>query len=215
MKPLINPKTGNYHALKEIATSKSLQWYYQKIIQPKKMNQLQNPQTDNYKSLKEWATGSNLPWFAMGEMINRGVEGKYDERFENREFLSHRILAGPEHSKFRISEKMSDLLELSSQVIFEIAYHNELTVNALLRVNLNMTLPTNPPKLCPPHVDHEFPHQNLLLYFTSSGGATVCFTEEGEKEFEPQEDDVLLMQGLHSYRTPLQNNRIILVATFI
>ena len=62
-----------------------------------------------------------------------------------------------------------------------------------------------------PHVDHNFPHKNMLIYLTDAGGSTFV---EGE-EFAPEEDDVIIFEGIHWHELPKKERRVVLVMTYI
>ena len=62
-----------------------------------------------------------------------------------------------------------------------------------------------------PHEDHEYPHKNMLIYLTDAGGSTFV---EGE-EFAPEEDDVIIFEGIHWHELPKQKRRVVLVMTYI
>ena len=57
----------------------------------------------------------------------------------------------------------------------------------------------------------DFPHKNMLIYLTDAGGSTFV---EGE-EFAPEEDDVIMFEGLHWHKLPRKERRVVLVMTYI
>ena len=59
------------------------------------------------------------------------------------------------------------------------------------------------------HHDHYSAHQNIILYLSNVGGRT--FVED--EEFEPQEDDVLLFEGLHCMERPKKGRRVAVICT--
>jgi len=60
-----------------------------------------------------------------------------------------------------------------------------------------------------PHIDHRFPHKNIIVYLTNSGGNTII----EEVPYEPKEDDVLIFEGEHYIEKPKASRRIVLVST--
>ena len=64
-------------------------------------------------------------------------------------------------------------------------------------------------QLSQPHEDHDFPHHNLIVYLTDTGGETFVENES----HDPKEDDVILFTGEHYMKRPVKDRRIILVAT--
>ena len=76
----------------------------------------------------------------------------------------------------------------------------------------NSITPTkDSPRFSEPHVDHEFPHTNLLIHLTNVGGATVV---EGQR-LEADEDKVVVFSGEHYAEFPMAGRRVVLVATFL
>ena len=71
----------------------------------------------------------------------------------------------------------------------------------------------------PLHVDHNFPHKNMLVYLTDpQGGSTIVEDEDtNRKEYLAKEDNVLLFDGqsAHCARPPSKDVRIVLVFTFL
>lgn len=96
-------------------------------------------------------------------------------------------------------------------VLTDIINHNGIRVNYLLRASVNAIEPliTNP-VVSVDHVDHEFPHQNLIIYLTDAGGATHC---EGYTH-DPCEDDIIQFKGMHCHDLPLNKRRVVFVATY-
>ena len=80
-------------------------------------------------------------------------------------------------------------------------------------MNANAVYPTEKNLPSPVHVDHEFPHKNLLIYLTDPQGGTTIV--EG-KEYLAKEYDVILFDGKpHCARPPSKDIRIVLVFTFL
>ena len=63
----------------------------------------------------------------------------------------------------------------------------------------------------PVHVDHPFPHDNIIIYF-SNEGKTILENDE----HDPKEDDVIIFPGLpHCQELPKNDMRLVLVATCV
>ena len=61
----------------------------------------------------------------------------------------------------------------------------------------------------PVHVDHPFPHDNIIIYF-SNEGKTILENDD----HDPEEDDVIIFPGLpHCQELPKNDMRLVLVAT--
>ena len=121
-------------------------------------------------------------------------------------FYSHTFLTRPEGS---YSKVFSEYLDPVCLVVDEILSFNNIRYKFFLRSNAHCVHADNDIQLSEPHVDHEFPHINVILYLTNTGGKTYC-----EEEFhDPKEDDVLLFTGEHWMERPKLGRRVILINT--
>ena len=126
------------------------------------------------------------------------------------DFYSHVLLRRPDGG-CNFSTSKSEYTELAIKVVDEILKHNKISYHMHLRLNVNCTHPDNDHQESDRHVDHNFPHKNLIIYLTGSGGNTYV-----EDEFhDPKEDDVILFQGEHWMKRPNIGRRIILVNTLL
>tara|TARA_B100000287_G_scaffold116707_1_gene108710 strand:+ start:1276 stop:1770 length:495 start_codon:yes stop_codon:yes gene_type:complete len=159
---------------------------------------LGNPLTQEYDDFKSLVLSDDFPWF-----IERNPKDDFD-------FYSHVFLERP-YSDRRYPAVTSQFMDLANVVMNQIIDYNNLAVNCILRLNANAVHPWyyNSQNTAP-HVDHDFPHYNLLVYLTNAGGDTHC---EGQVH-EPIEDDVILFEGEHCHRFPLRDRRVVLVATY-
>ena len=156
---------------------------------------LNNPKTDNYLHFKQIALSDDLPWYWMAS----GTDMMY---------YSHTLITRPEWS---YSKSVSPYVDLFTMVISEIVQANDVAKNGyhILRGAINVVHPSQGKQFSEPHVDHIFPHINLITYLTDVGGRTFC----EKKEHDPKEDDVILMEGTHYMERPKKDRRVILVST--
>lgn len=182
------------------------------------IRQLDNPLTDSYQELKQMCLGKDIPWFWHKEHIENLTESEYDptER-SNFGFYAFAILQRKEHrSKVPPAElgggKLIEIyLRKAIRVFSEIVRNNDIQYSTIHRISVNATHSVPPPTLGISHVDHPFPHKNMIIYLTDVyGGATVC---EGEK-FYGKEDEVIVLEGEHCLIAPETGRRIIIVYTF-
>ncbi len=161
------------------------------------MKRLRNPFSPEYAELKSLVLGSDFAWF-------------YDKNEkDNFHFYSHVFLDRPEFKKYSIPK--SPYLDLFSTVLEQIFDYNNLSVSLVYRMNANAVDPQpNAPQSTISHVDHEFPHENLLIYLTDAGGPTVA----DSKAREPMEDDIVIFKGYHHHHLPKTQRRVVLVATY-
>ena len=109
--------------------------------------------------------------------------------------------------------------DLVHTVLKEIFEHNDMpwvmptnssSCTCFYRININATEP-GMKGYGYPHVDHEFPHKNLIVYLTDSGGQTVC---EGEV-YNPEEDDIITFEGRNYQGLSNTKRRIVVVANYL
>ena len=154
---------------------------------------LENPITSNYLQLKDIVLSPSFPWLYT-------ISTKMP-------FYSHVFLDRPENGKF--TNPQSDLLPLNLKVLDEIIQHNNLFDRCFfLRSNANAVHADTGEQFSEPHIDHRFPHFNLLVYLSGDGETIV----EGEKFF-PQADNAILFTGEHYMKRPSTGRRVVLIST--
>ena len=89
--------------------------------------------------------------------------------------------------------------------------YNNIDIDMIYRMCANCVHPTEKNIPGPEHTDHHFPHKNLIVYLTNfKGGATCC----GGKTYNGKEDDIITFEGTHNFYPPVDNRRVVLVATY-
>ena len=176
---------------------------------------LKTPNTSTYHEVKELLIGQDFPWF----WTDFTVENIEESRWNNDGYYGHVLLARPRSNVMSgplFSAPQSQWLEKIYPIIEDVVSANpDLNINTLHRINANLVHGGNE-LMTPPHVDHQFPHWNMLIYLTDVGGPTIL-TDESFKEidsFHPKEDDIVVFRGFHGMIPPPQGRRIVLVVTF-
>lgn len=177
------------------------------------IKKLKNPNTELYKTFKNIVLSNDFSWFFQREAVSQNV--KYDEEiYTNYPFYSHAFLKGPDY-KDKYPKVNSQHIELAHLIFLQIAEENNIEPKVIYRMNANVVHPHNSEgllKYSVPHVDHQFPHKNMLIYLAdTNGGDIVC---DGES-ISPNEDDVVLLEGIHYIKPPSHGRRIVLVYTFL
>ena len=159
------------------------------------IKKLKNPKTDNYFNLKQIALSDEFHWY--WQTTGNGIM-----------YYCHTLITRPEQS---YSKSVSPYSDLFAMVMGEILHANDLAKNGyhILRGAVNCVHPSEGTQVCDKHVDHYFPHINLITYLTDVGGKTFC----GKKEHDPKEDDAILMKGEHCHERPKRDRRVVLVST--
>jgi hypothetical protein len=176
------------------------------------IQKLNNSKSQLYLEIKDLVTGPNFHWFYKLKSTTMD-----DEKYNNISLYGHSFLSRSESDYDRFySLPNSEHLDKVQYFLAKVAKENNVQINCFYRINANAVHPTDEDKLTVPHYDHEFPHKNMLVYLTDSGGETVVYNGDGTiEEHHPQEDDIIIFDGLHCHRPPKDRRRVVLVATFI
>ncbi len=186
------------------------------------ITKLKNPKTSNYEILKTLVHNSQFAWHYNEAAVFTGDKEQWDNplghNFVDHPFYAHTVLERPSpHCCYPTVR--SGHAELVHRILREIFEHNNIpwmipenegSTTCLYRVNINATEP-GMTGYGYPHVDHDFPHKNMLVYLTDAGGQTVC---EGEV-YNPEEDDIITFEGIHYQGLSNTKRRIVLVATYL
>ena len=168
------------------------------------IKKLQNPKTCNYIDLKNTIFSHEFPWFIR--------DAHPEDKKNPLKFFSHNLLERPEPSLGHLyPQSCSNHISLVGDVLYEIFCENNINVSCIYRMNLNLLTPIFPVQRTKEHVDHEFPHNNILIYLTDAGGKTLVANES----HDPKEDDIIMFPGcMHCIETSHTKDRVVLVATF-
>ena len=195
---------------------------------------LNNPKTKLYNNLKNLILGCDFEWKYLKADVDTDREtqrksfeimSKYvseygidRNEFQPSPFYVHPFIQRPDYEFLFPRIKSSHMFDVN-QVICEILNCNIDTIlNNNMQVNMMCRCVANAKDgvgdrivKCSPHVDHNFPHKNMLIYLTDAGGSTFV---EGE-EFAPEEDDVIIFEGIHWHELPKKERRVVLVMTYV
>ena len=183
---------------------------------------LKNPLTPNYHKLKEIILSDKFNWENIISTLDvvSNTEGHIHMPVDIHTFIPRPETTQDDNTTGSLSKKIGDAereskseyVDLCVTVMNEILdYSNLFGTYIFHRAAANRTYADEGIQLSEPHIDHNFPHNNLLVYLTNSGGETFV---EGEK-FNPKEDDVIVFEGRHYMKRPIKDKRIVLVATFM
>lgn len=178
------------------------------------IKKLSNPRTQNYFALKQMVNDETFPWFYYPSSVKQ--KEKYPGHTNHPSYI-HTFLERPWNNMTKLyPEVRSGSMEYIGEVFAEIARENNFVINCLLRACVNCIEPIDNPQLSIPHVDHDFPHNNLIIYLSDAGGETVVYNDNIVEEHHPKEDDIILFRSsLHCYRPSSKKRRLVLVATYI
>ena len=198
IKKLKNPRSKLYYDLKRHILSPEFEWNY-----------LEDSVTPNDKDMVLWK-----------EEVNKYIDKEFI--IQNPHIYTHPFLLRslPKSSTCwnqRVYPEMTnstymDQLSMICCDIFNINGFSNTDFNMMCRCSVNAVAPSDKRNIISvPHEDHEYPHKNMLIYLTDAGGSTFV---EGE-EFAPEEDDVIIFEGIHWHELPKKERRVVLVMTYI
>ena len=182
---------------------------------------LKNPTSQQYQLFKNFCLGPEIPWFY-------GLSTDTDENAKkghmHSPYVGHSFIGRPEHCGY--SNVESPFIDRVIPVMREIIDHNELPFlkkYIFIRAAVNCTWPNQGAQLSQPHVDHNFPHYNFIVYFTGDGETFIekdsvsscSINDEDVIVHSPKPHDAILFSGRHYMKLPSKDRRIILVATLI
>ena len=178
-------------------------------------SKLETQDTPEYSDFKKLVMSANFGWSynSMATGYSKYVAGN---GYSDLAFYSHSFLHGPSPSHGLYSKVNSEHIDLAEIFLDQIFSLNNLKVEVVYRINANAVHAVESNILTVPHNDHEFPHKNMLIYLTNTGGDTIVFDEGGKKHhFTPVEDDIVVFEGLHCMVPPKSGRRVVLVAPYL
>ena len=180
--------------------------------------ELKNPKTEDYLTFKKEVLSNTFPWYWNENSVDVDILKEKGE-LKKIPFLGHSILKRPcDPGDYRIyPNPNSSFSDLSNIILNQIFYINGINFNCVLRINLNLTIPVLGIESTKPHIDHEFPHKNMLIYLNKSDGDTILCDDNNVKNdnFTPKEDSIILFEGRHYHNLPKEGRRVVLICTFI
>lgn len=166
---------------------------------------------DSKKFLNETVMGDNFPYFFQtGSTID-----------DNYEMLSHTILRRPEERNIneKFNSSFSDnFIKIFSEFIEKNNLKQKYPNIELLRMSVNLTF-NNGTKHCPIHIDHNYPHFQLIVYLNDADNKskTVILNEKNKviKKIIPKKfKGILFDNKKHYHFYPTKGIRSIIVYTF-
>ena len=188
------------------------------------IEELKNPLTREYLDFKKIIFETeDFPWFFSSDTT--GI--KSDKYY----FYYHAILMRGNPPTIASHSLFSGCKLLVEQIL----NFNNIKLNSIYRMSLNATH-YYPFKYNNPHVDHEYPHKNMLIYLNECDGNTIVFKEKYTKDcnknwapankhkfhimnrIKPEENKIISFDGsyfhCHSFPKPHQR-RVVFVCTYI
>tara|TARA_E500000331_G_scaffold271788_1_gene263581 strand:- start:414 stop:983 length:570 start_codon:yes stop_codon:yes gene_type:complete len=183
------------------------------------LNSLSNPKTENYLEFKRWVLSPYCLWSYVSS-ATRDYNAPVDIEGEQKSlpYYTRTIKQRPENTgKDPGMNSSIQEVNIITHVLDEILVFNDIKISDYARISINCNHPEKKIYNNLPHIDHQFPHGNVIVYLTDSGGKTFVKNEDTSlyEEHDPVEDDIILFSGKHFMQSPSDNRRIVLVATIL
>ena len=153
--------------------------------------------------------GNNFPFF-----LNKNTVAK-----DNNSFMSHVVLKRIEERKNKNKNKInSSYYSNFVKILNEFTEKNNINYKEIFRIAVNFSYKNNS-KCSPIHVDHEFPHKQLLVYLNTVKDAFTVIYDESKnrilKKIIPMKYKGVCFDGLpHAGFFPEKGEKIVIVYTF-
>ena len=173
-----------------------------------------NPKTPEYLQLKQYILSSSFQWNYIPYNVTEKDDLSYTVEWKTEDYNNFGVYYNVilERKETRRGVRPNPLLNKFLQVYSQILTHNNITERNPYRICVNATHPTpNNTKPSPPHLDHKYPHQNMIIYLTPTYNGHTIVQDEPQPR---QEDDILVFDGIHHLYPPQSNRRVVIVCTF-
>ena len=162
---------------------------------------LDNPKFKEYMSVKDMILDETFPWNWKSETLDDANDFG---------FHYHGFLVRP-NKQFYYPQATSQRTKYVHDAIVEILNFNQIDFQFIWRICANSVNPTETGSYSRPHVDHPWPHKNLLIHLNDpNGGETIV---DGELNIG-EEDQAIVFEGMHFHAPPTRDRRVVIVATF-
>ena len=169
---------------------------------------------ESQKQLFETVESINFPWF-----FHKGILGPFEETKYS--FYCHTLRSRHGDESLPVEGKSnSGGTQAMEDIFFEIAKNNKVEINTVLRSAVNATHHSKQ-SMTGVHTDHEFEHNNFLLYLNDvTGGETILFSEDKLtklKTITPTKYKAVFFSSTpHAHKFPAYGERrLVFVVTFV
>ena len=176
-----------------------------------------------YKESKKFLTKENInyienvilndtfPFYRVGYSVSKK---------DKCSMLFHLLLKRPEHKQEKSYEKRINSIHYENILKIVESFFKKFNIKykEILRMSINFSY-NNGCKKCDTHVDHEFPHKQLIIYLNDADpcSKTVILNKNKKvfKKITPEKYKGICFESLFHYHFyPKKGERIILITTF-
>lgn len=159
------------------------------------------------KYIEDTILGDKFNWFWSPHQ----TEG------DNKPYLYHMLLLRPEESKKTESVPWSTHYPFFRNILDRFCKAHHIPLSKIYRGCVNLTFPIGI-KRCKKHVDHDFPHSQIIIYLSDADGPTNIYDDSGKLELSvsPKKYRILFFTSrVHSATLPVKSKRrVIALFTF-
>jgi hypothetical protein len=162
---------------------------------------------EHIKFIENTILKSNFPFYYQNYSIPN----------DKNEILTHVVIKGPEYRKQNETFSDSNYLNIFIDILNTFCKKNNILVNEIYRIGVNLTF-NNGVKKCQTHIDHDFPHKQLLIYLNDikdKNSYTVLINKKKIKKIKPVKYKGICFDNVpHYHYYPKKGARIVAVFTF-
>jgi hypothetical protein len=176
--------------------------------------------------------GPYFPWFWQNQQTindesvienDLPIELKSHVKFHNGPFLSHTLLHRTEIENVKHTERpikeISQYWEFFLELFHRFTVENNIKYTNIFRANLNLTW-YNSDYHTAPHLDHNWPHNNFIMYLTScDNGQTIVWPDDFSTSYMIpciEYTAITFKQHWHAHRYPVMGSRrLVFVVTYV
>ena len=173
------------------------------------IKKLINPLTDDYNQFKLYVNCEEFDWHYIPNSV-RYTEEK--EGYLNKGYYTKTFLTRPEAGNLLFPKQSSEHVGDVQKVMLQILLANNIKPALFYRMSVNCDHASDSELPNVAHIDHKFPHENLLIYLNDPKEG---YTLVEDKKYYGKEDDVILFSGLHCNASPKTGRRLVSIATFL
>lgn len=169
---------------------------------------------ESQKQLFEYVESTSFSWFFHGSVLSPLEETKES-------FYAHTLRLRHSDENLPVEGKNNcGGMQAMEDIFFEIAKSNKVEVDTVLRSAVNATHYSKQ-VMTGVHTDHEFEHNNFLLYLSDvTGGETILFSEDESTELKTitptKYKAVFFSSTPHAHKFPAYGERrLVFVVTFL
>jgi len=130
----------------------------------------------------------------------------------------HHAITRPEDGSHQPGIENSSEAPFFKNILNTFCNKHSIKYQTIYRAVMNITFPNDKIDKVPAHIDHDFPHRQLLIYLNNSDGNTVILDYEENifKSIEPEQYKGIMFDSTKHYHFfPTRSWRGVILITFI